>query len=167
MRYIIPVTLGVVLFVYGLIDCIRSSEANDVRSIPKPAWILVIIFLNVIGVGLWFLFGRPQYARAAPGAASSFGSSTAGQRGPASGVSNVPPRPTTTPSSCATLQLTGPKSWKPKGSASSRPSWKPARPNFAKSTRTTRPRSSPLRASVVWRTDIQRLAKQALGTPAH
>lgn len=84
MRYIIPVTLGVVLFVYGLIDCIRS-EANDVRSIPKPAWILVIIFLNVIGVGLWFLFGRPQYARAAPGTASSFGSSTAGQRGPASG----------------------------------------------------------------------------------
>ncbi|MEV8145534.1 PLD nuclease N-terminal domain-containing protein [Specibacter sp. NPDC078709] len=82
MRYIIPVTIGVVLFVYGLIDCIRS-EARDVRSIPKPAWILVIIFLNVIGVGLWFLFGRPQYAASGSGSSSSFGPSAAGPRRPA------------------------------------------------------------------------------------
>lgn len=60
MRYIIPVTIAVVLFVYGLIDCLRS-EAKDVRSIPKPAWIAVIVLLNVIGVALWFLFGRPKY----------------------------------------------------------------------------------------------------------
>ena len=82
MRYIIPVTIGVVLFVYGLIDCIRS-EARDVRSIPKPAWILVIICLNVIGVGLWFLFGRPQYSRSGTGSSSSHGPSSAGQRRPA------------------------------------------------------------------------------------
>ena len=62
MRYIIPVTIAVVLFVYGLIDCLRS-EAKDVRSIPKPAWIVVIVLLNIIGVALWFLLGRPQYAR--------------------------------------------------------------------------------------------------------
>ena len=61
MRYIIPIALGVVIFVYGLIDCLRS-QPSDVRSIPKPAWVLVIVLLNVIGVGLWFLFGRPQYA---------------------------------------------------------------------------------------------------------
>ena len=87
MRYIIPLTLGVVLFVYGLIDCLRS-EPSDVRSIPKPAWVLVIIFLNVIGVGLWFLFGRPQYASASSGASSGaatkFGPSSSGQRSPAS-----------------------------------------------------------------------------------
>lgn len=83
MRYIIPVTLGVVLFVYGLIDCLRS-EPSDVRSIPKPAWILVIIFLNVIGVGLWFLFGRPQYTAA--GSSSKIGAPASGQRSyPASG----------------------------------------------------------------------------------
>ncbi len=62
MRYIIPVTIAVVLFVYGLIDCLRS-EAKDVRSIPKPAWVVVIVVLNVIGVALWFMLGRPQYAR--------------------------------------------------------------------------------------------------------
>ncbi|MFC8302903.1 PLD nuclease N-terminal domain-containing protein [Specibacter sp. NPDC057265] len=60
MRYIIPVTIAVVLFVYGLIDCLRS-EAKDVRSIPKPAWVAVIVLLNVLGVALWFLFGRPKY----------------------------------------------------------------------------------------------------------
>lgn len=63
MRYL-PVILGVVLIIYGLIDCIRS-EPSDVRSIPKPAWILVILILPLIGVILWFLFGRPQYAPAA------------------------------------------------------------------------------------------------------
>lgn len=79
MRYIIPVTLGVVLFVYGLIDCLRS-EPGDVRSIPKPAWVLVIIFLNVIGVGLWFLFGRPQYTPAASGSNPRYNSPSNGQR---------------------------------------------------------------------------------------
>lgn len=65
MRYIIPVTIVVVVFVYGLIDCLRS-ESSDVRSIPKPAWVLVIVVLNVVGVLLWFLFGRPQYSAAGP-----------------------------------------------------------------------------------------------------
>ncbi|MGO4383133.1 PLD nuclease N-terminal domain-containing protein [Specibacter sp. RAF43] len=60
MRYI-PVIFVVVLFIYGLIDCLRSAPA-DVRSIPKPAWILVIILLPFIGVLLWFFLGRPQYA---------------------------------------------------------------------------------------------------------
>ena len=80
MRYIIPVTLGVVLFVYGLIDCLRS-EPSDVRSIPKPAWVLVIVLLNVIGVALWFLFGRPQYAPAGPGSAQRSGGQAPSQRG--------------------------------------------------------------------------------------
>lgn len=61
MRYIIPVTLVVVLFVYGLIDCLRSN-ASDVRTFPKAGWVLIIVLLNVIGVILWFLFGRPKYA---------------------------------------------------------------------------------------------------------
>lgn len=64
MRYIIPVTIVVVLFVYGLIDCIRS-EQRDVRTFPKAAWVLIIVLLNVVGVILWFLFGRPQYSEKA------------------------------------------------------------------------------------------------------
>lgn len=63
MRYIIPATIAVVVFVYGLIDCLRS-EASDVRTLPKGVWVLLIVVLNVIGVALWFIFGRPQYASA-------------------------------------------------------------------------------------------------------
>lgn len=69
MRYI-PVIFGVVLFIYGLIDCLRSEPA-DIRSIPKPAWILVIVLLPIIGVVLWFFFGRPQYAAAGTNTAAS------------------------------------------------------------------------------------------------
>ncbi|MCQ9165120.1 MULTISPECIES: PLD nuclease N-terminal domain-containing protein [unclassified Arthrobacter] len=62
MRYI-PVIFGVVLFIYGLIDCIRS-ESTDVRSLPKPVWILVIVLLPLVGVILWLFLGRPHYAAA-------------------------------------------------------------------------------------------------------
>ena len=82
MRYIIPVTIGVVLFVYGLIDCLRS-EPSEVRSIPKPAWILVIVLLNVVGVGLWFLFGRPQSAATTSSPSQKLGTPSAGPRSPA------------------------------------------------------------------------------------
>ncbi|MFQ4148366.1 PLDc N-terminal domain-containing protein [Arthrobacter sp. LAPM80] len=84
MRYIIPVTLGVVAFVYGLIDCLRS-EPSDVRSIPKAAWVVVIVLLNVIGVALWFLFGRPQYAAAGSAPAQRSGGQASGQRQQSSG----------------------------------------------------------------------------------
>lgn len=80
MRYL-PVIFGVVLFIYGLIDCIRSEPA-DVRSIPKSAWLVVIVLLNVIGVGLWFWLGRPRYAG---GSVQRAGGPSAANRGPYSG----------------------------------------------------------------------------------
>ncbi|MHA7305952.1 PLD nuclease N-terminal domain-containing protein [Arthrobacter sp. TMN-49] len=76
MRYL-PVIFGVVLFIYGLIDCIRSERAQ-VRSLPKTVWILVIVVLNVIGVGLWFWLGRPRYAS---GSAQRVGGPSTGNRG--------------------------------------------------------------------------------------
>lgn len=59
VRYF-PVIVALALFIYGLIDCVRSEPA-DVRSIPKAAWVLVIILLPLVGVLLWFFLGRPQY----------------------------------------------------------------------------------------------------------
>lgn len=53
------VVLAVSVIVYALIECIRS-EPYQVRSIPKAGWILAILFVPLIGAGLWFLFGRPQ-----------------------------------------------------------------------------------------------------------
>ncbi|MCZ2401764.1 PLDc N-terminal domain-containing protein [Paenarthrobacter sp. Z7-10] len=60
VRYF-PVIVLLALFIYGLIDCVRSEPA-DVRSIPKPAWVLVILLLPLLGVLLWFFLGRPRYS---------------------------------------------------------------------------------------------------------
>lgn len=47
-----------VIFVYGLVDVIRT-DARSTRGISKPAWIIVMIVLPVIGAILWLLIGRP------------------------------------------------------------------------------------------------------------
>ncbi|MHC6593092.1 PLD nuclease N-terminal domain-containing protein [Arthrobacter sp. C152] len=48
-----------VIFVYGLVDVIRT-EGRLTRGISKPAWIIVMILLPVLGAILWLLIGRPR-----------------------------------------------------------------------------------------------------------
>ncbi|MGF9661106.1 PLD nuclease N-terminal domain-containing protein [Arthrobacter crystallopoietes] len=57
--YILLVVVAVAVIVYALIECIRSRP-QEVRSISKPAWILTILVVPLIGALLWFLFGRPR-----------------------------------------------------------------------------------------------------------
>jgi type VI protein secretion system component VasK len=52
--------LGVVValvYIYSIVDC-ALIEKNRVRGLPKAVWLLVLIFLPVIGSVLWFLIGR-------------------------------------------------------------------------------------------------------------
>jgi len=58
LRVVVPIIV-LVVFVYGLIDLIRT-DARDVKGISKPAWIAVQIVLPVLGAVLWFLIGRPR-----------------------------------------------------------------------------------------------------------
>ncbi len=51
--------LGVAVIVYSFIDC-AMSKPNEVRSISKPAWLITIVLVPLLGTGLWFLFGRPR-----------------------------------------------------------------------------------------------------------
>jgi hypothetical protein len=48
-----------VIFVYGLVDVIRT-DGRLTRGISKPAWIVVMIILPVLGAILWLLIGRPR-----------------------------------------------------------------------------------------------------------
>ena len=65
LRVVVPIVV-LVVFVYGLIDLIRT-DARLTKGISKPAWIVVQILLPVIGAVLWFLIGRPRgEAAAAP-----------------------------------------------------------------------------------------------------
>ncbi|MGM9471651.1 PLD nuclease N-terminal domain-containing protein [Pseudarthrobacter sp. YS3] len=47
------------IFVYGLVDVIRT-DGRLTRGISKPAWIIVMVVLPVLGAILWLLIGRPR-----------------------------------------------------------------------------------------------------------
>ncbi|HEY8702742.1 MAG TPA: PLD nuclease N-terminal domain-containing protein [Arthrobacter sp.] len=53
------------IFVYGLVDVIRTGH-RQTRGISKPAWIIVMIVLPVLGAILWLLMGRPRGTAPAP-----------------------------------------------------------------------------------------------------
>jgi hypothetical protein len=64
LRVVVTVAV-LVVFVYGLVDVIRT-DSRLTRGISKPAWIVVQIVLPVIGAILWFLIGRPRGTGPAP-----------------------------------------------------------------------------------------------------
>ncbi|MEO5779027.1 PLD nuclease N-terminal domain-containing protein [Arthrobacter oryzae] len=65
MLRVVVVVAVLVVFVYGLIDVIRT-DARQTKGISKPAWIVVQVVLPVIGAVLWFLIGRPKGTGPAP-----------------------------------------------------------------------------------------------------
>jgi hypothetical protein len=57
--------VGFVVWVYTLVDCIRTDESR-VRGLPKIAWVFVIILLPLVGSVLWFLIGKERRTRITP-----------------------------------------------------------------------------------------------------
>ncbi len=55
---VLLILVPLVLLVYCLIDCIQTDESL-VRNLPKMAWILIIIFVSVVGPIAWLVAGRP------------------------------------------------------------------------------------------------------------
>lgn len=71
MLRILPFLLMFGVGVYAFIDCLTTDE-KDVRSLPKLAWVFILLlfwplFLGPIG---WFLAGRP---RRDPSTTNAFG----------------------------------------------------------------------------------------------
>lgn len=78
---VIP-ALVFVLFVVALIDIILRT-GDQIRHLPKVAWVFIVILLPLIGSILWFTVGREYYgmrsrparpqrpAASAPGSAAS------------------------------------------------------------------------------------------------
>ncbi|SES33419.1 PLD nuclease N-terminal domain-containing protein [Salipaludibacillus aurantiacus] len=46
--------LQAILMVVALIDCFKHDKTNG----PQWIWVLVIVFINIIGPILYFVFGR-------------------------------------------------------------------------------------------------------------
>lgn len=81
-RYVTLIVLFLV--VYALVDLTRSPK-EQVRSLPKLLWVPIIALLGPIGVGLWFLFGKPRVVQPpGPGFGGGF-PGTGGGRGPKPG----------------------------------------------------------------------------------
>jgi hypothetical protein len=54
--------LGLVLlglWLFCIIDVITTDEAL-IRNLQKPLWLLIVIFLVVLGAILWLIAGRPR-----------------------------------------------------------------------------------------------------------
>lgn len=49
--------LAVVFWVYSVIDCAVQPPIRH-RGVPKPAWVVIVLLLPVIGGILWFALGR-------------------------------------------------------------------------------------------------------------
>ena len=56
---VIALILVTALEIYALIDCARTPE-QQMRSLPKWAWLVIIIFVPGIGAIAWIVAGRPQ-----------------------------------------------------------------------------------------------------------
>jgi hypothetical protein len=80
LRYL-PVLLILALVIYCLVECIQTPS-DEVRNLPKWAWIIMIVVLDVIGCAAWFFAGRPKrQASPASGPATSPGWLPGGNRG--------------------------------------------------------------------------------------
>jgi hypothetical protein len=51
--------LAIGFWVYAVVDC-ALTDARRARGIPKGAWVVVILLLNIVGGALWFLIGKDR-----------------------------------------------------------------------------------------------------------
>ncbi len=60
VRYaVIAAIIILALMIYSIIDCSRTAE-SQIRSLPKWAWLVIIIFVPGIGSIAWIIAGRPK-----------------------------------------------------------------------------------------------------------
>lgn len=59
---IASIALAIGFWVYAVIDCV-VTDARRARGISKPVWVIITIFLSVIGGVLWFVIGKDRTGR--------------------------------------------------------------------------------------------------------
>jgi hypothetical protein len=57
LRIVLVYGLPILLAIYALVDCIQTEE-SQIRGLPKIAWILLIVFVGIIGPVAWLIAGR-------------------------------------------------------------------------------------------------------------
>jgi hypothetical protein len=59
MRVALPWLVVVGLTIYSLVDCAQSGD-DEVRSLPKLVWVILILLFPVVGPIAWLIAGRPE-----------------------------------------------------------------------------------------------------------
>jgi hypothetical protein len=54
------IVLLTAITLYGVFDCL-TRDRQYIRIMPKWAWALVILLVPIVGVLLWYLFGRSSF----------------------------------------------------------------------------------------------------------
>ncbi len=83
--------IELLLLVYCVLN-VATTPSDQVRVLPKPTWLLLVIALPLVGGIAWLVSGRPQRpdaARRVPGAPTARGSAAPTAR-PASARSSSP-----------------------------------------------------------------------------
>jgi len=75
IKIVLVYGLPILLAIYALVDCIQT-DASQVRGLPKVAWILLIVFIGIIGPVAWLIAGRPKTGRSRLTLPGSSGSSS-------------------------------------------------------------------------------------------
>jgi hypothetical protein len=57
MAKVLLVLAAIGVTIYAVIDCVRSDD-DEIRGLPKPLWLLLIVAVPLFGGMLWILFGR-------------------------------------------------------------------------------------------------------------
>lgn len=55
----------IVLAIYAIIDCLQTPD-DQLRSLPRFAWVVLILFVLVVGPVLWLIAGRARDGVARP-----------------------------------------------------------------------------------------------------
>lgn len=62
--YLLIEAASVILIIVALVDLIPRSD-SEIQHLPKLVWVLLIVFVPLVGVVLWFAIGRqyraPEY----------------------------------------------------------------------------------------------------------
>jgi len=56
---VIALIIVTAMTIYAIIDCSRTPE-EKIRSLPKWAWLVIIIFVPGVGATAWIIAGSPQ-----------------------------------------------------------------------------------------------------------
>jgi hypothetical protein len=57
--YAVLSLIGMVLWVFCVIDSI-SARQDEVRNLPKVAWVILVLLFPFVGSIAWLMAGRPQ-----------------------------------------------------------------------------------------------------------